>query len=437
MIGNCEGCGAAKPRVHIDGAVLCDRCADRLTARLTGLPELPEPPPPFTLTGPDGIDHVFRIRLQRAPTGVIVELEETGVPDGSGWQFSVLGAHDGSVDELIAQVRALAEREMAVRFLDVNPHRPGWILRGEEVAGRLVWDEETGAGGPYGVVVDGQTLSWEELGRALEPFEGWRFRLRIEARCLDARPDADVIPLVDRGGGQADAVDDEAVSPSIDQVLEGFLADQESRLAPRTFRRYAEVISLLRDCLNGYGHQSLDDVERRRFDDAYDRDPDAFVHLFGPSKIVENLGEFLGYFMIRKVMGGEELMRAAGTVTKKLAAWLGEHGHLDPDTVEIAIDRGSEAVWELPMAERLSRLLSEESLRTTIDVNALDDDEYLEDFLMIERVEPGRLWFEGGIGPVKVSRETSDVAQEGWSVNIVLGRQSGGWRVLEVGSVYP
>jgi len=31
----------------------------------------------------------------------------------------------------------------------------------------------------YDVVVDGRRLSWEEFGRALEPFEGWDFTLRI------------------------------------------------------------------------------------------------------------------------------------------------------------------------------------------------------------------------------------------------------------------
>jgi hypothetical protein len=30
-------------------------------------------------------------------------------------------------------------------------------------------------------------------------------------------------------------------------------------------------------------------------------DDEAFVHLFGPEKIADNLGEFLDYFMVRKV----------------------------------------------------------------------------------------------------------------------------------------
>lgn len=114
---------------------------------------------------------------------------------------------------------------------------------------------------------------------------------------------------------------------------------------------------LLRHCLNGYGHQSLDGRERKRWEAAFTEDEDAFVKLFGPDKIADNLGEFLGYFMIRKVMAGEEFLRAAGTVTKKLAKWLGEHGYLDAGTVDVAAERAADASRDLPQAERLSRLL--------------------------------------------------------------------------------
>jgi hypothetical protein len=225
--------------------------------------------------------------------------------------------------------------------------------------------------------------------------------------------------------------------PTIDDALEEFLVEQEKRLAPRTFRNYADVIHLLRGCLNGYGYQSLDADERRRWETAYERDEEAFVHVFEPAKIADNLGEFLDYFMIRKVMAGEELLRAAGTVTKKLAKWLGVHGYLDENAVEDAVDRGAAAARDLPNAERLSGLLFEQARKSVVDVQTLDDDEYVEDYLMIDRVEHGALWFEGEIGPVKVPKAASDIAQPGWSINIVLGRANETWHVVEVGNVYP
>ena len=110
---------------------------------------------------------------------------------------------------------------------------------------------------------------------------------------------------------------------TIDDALVRFLDAQRSRLAPRTFRRYEEICDLLRHCLNGYGHTGLSGLELKRWERAYEAgDEEAFCHLMGPEHLVDNLGEFLGYFMIRKVAAGQEVLRAAGTVTKSLARWL-------------------------------------------------------------------------------------------------------------------
>ena len=224
---------------------------------------------------------------------------------------------------------------------------------------------------------------------------------------------------------------------NIDRALSEFLIDQQHRLAARTLRTYTDVVGLLRDCLNGYGYQSLDPDERRRWEHAFDSDEDAFVHLFGPDKITENFGEFLGYFMIRKVAAGQELLRAAGTVTTKLATWLGERGYLDPAEVGDAAERGRAAARDLPRAEKLSQLLFEQAHAASIDVDEIADEDYIEDYLAIEKVEPGALWFEGGIGPVAVPKAASNIAQTGWSVNVSLARSANTWHILEVGDVYP
>jgi hypothetical protein len=404
-------------------------------AAITGYPELPDAPQPIEVADGDGRLHLLEYRVWRASTGIEVELGEARFAEG--YHFAVLGAHDADVGELVALVTRRAEQEIARRYLEPNPHRAGWIITGDEAAGRLVCGEERELGGPFDVVVDGHTLTWEELGRALEPYEGWRFRLVLEDPCEDVRPDAEVIELVGREDGQELGKREPKGPPNIDKVLLEFLAEQEQRLAPRTYRNYVEVVSLLRDCLNSYGSQNLDDAERSRFDDAYDTDDEAFVHLFGPEKIADNLGEFLDYFMIRKVLAGEELLRAAGTVTKKLAKWLGERAYLDPQGVDIAVDRGSAALRDLPRAEKLSRLLHEQARRTSINVHELSDDDYIEDYLMIERVEPGAIFFDGGVGPVTVTTAGSDIAEAGWSVSIVLGRVGKSWQVIGVGKVYP
>ncbi len=226
--------------------------------------------------------------------------------------------------------------------------------------------------------------------------------------------------------------------PNIREALDGFLAEQQARLSTRTYRKYEEVIELLVICLDGYGYLYLDEADRERWEEAFDAgDEAAFSNLFGPEKIPDALGEFLGYFMIRKVIASDELLRASGTVTKKLARWLEERGLLDETGVSEMVEESAEAGRDLPRAAQLTDLLYEQSRKTNIDVHALADEDYLEDYLFIEKVEPGALWFERGIGPVKVPAKAGKLAQPGWSINIVLGRKGGTWRILEVGNVYP
>src|SRR5262249_53766875 len=97
--------------------------------------------------------------------------------------------------------------------------------------------------------------------------------------------------------------------------------------------------------------------DAKRFDRLY-KAPGAahrdFCEIFGPEYILPNVGEFLGYFMVRKVMAGPALLRAAGTVTKKLAAWLAEQGYADAATVERAKERGAAGARDPPKADALA-----------------------------------------------------------------------------------
>jgi hypothetical protein len=227
--------------------------------------------------------------------------------------------------------------------------------------------------------------------------------------------------------------------PTIDVVLQEFLTGCRSRLSARTVRTYEAVIDLVRACLNSYGYQSLSEAEQHEFQLAYEAgDEQAFCRMFGAEKIAESVGEFLGYFMPRKVVAGEELLRASGTVVGKLVAWLAEWGAIPPEVAQEAQQRARAAARDLPQAARLAAVLFDaaESGRS-VRVEALDDADYIEDELMISRVEPGRLWFDDDIGPVKVPRAASDLARPGWTVSLVLGRVRGQWRMVQVGSVYP
>lgn len=226
---------------------------------------------------------------------------------------------------------------------------------------------------------------------------------------------------------------------SIERALADFLSEQRLRLADASFRKYVEVVDLLCSSLNNYGHDALSARERRRFAEAYDAgDEQAFCHLFGPEKIPEHLGSFLGYFMVRKVFASRELLRAAGTVTERLVRWLERDGYVEADVAAEAIERAKAAARDLPRADRLGELLVDLTDAHPPDgLGELAEDCFVEDFLPIERVEPGALWFEGGIGPLVVPKAASELAEVGWEVNVVMARTADGWRLLEVGCVYP
>lgn len=231
--------------------------------------------------------------------------------------------------------------------------------------------------------------------------------------------------------------DGAVAKPTINEVFAEFLAAEKQRLAARTYRRYEEVIDLFRHSLDGYAYESLPTPERAFWEERWQADEEAgsYCNTFGPEKIPGELGSFLGYFMIRKVMGGAELMRAAGTATGKLVAWLAEKGYIGPDDTADALERTNDAARDLPRAERLAGLLYDHA-RVGRSERILEEWE-TDLAATITRIESGKLWFDG-VGPVAVPIEASDLAEEGWEVSaLALGRTRSGWKILEMGNVYP
>jgi hypothetical protein len=226
---------------------------------------------------------------------------------------------------------------------------------------------------------------------------------------------------------------------TIDETLDRFLADQRERLSEKTFRRYQDVVQLLRHSLDGYAYTSLDDNERQRWEAEFEtREDGAFCRLFGPEKIPVHLGEFLGYFMVRKVFASQELLKASGTVTGKLMRWLSQHSYIDEQSAEDANDRAREASRDLPIADRLGMMLHDLAANAPdINPDQVAEQDWVEDYLAITDVETGRIWFEGGVGPITVPRKASNLARRGWSMHITAARLNDAWHLLEIGFVYP
>ena len=133
---------------------------------------------------------------------------------------------------------------------------------------------------------------------------------------------------------------------TIDQLFEEFLADQEARLSPKTFDKYEGIIHLYRSYLESYwpGHSGKDY-------DAITKAKGTYCGTFGAEDITSGFSEFLGYFMPRKVIAGNETMKAAGTVVKKLAKWLVEKGYTEDD--ESVRELVGTTARDLPASQKL------------------------------------------------------------------------------------
>jgi len=223
-------------------------------------------------------------------------------------------------------------------------------------------------------------------------------------------------------------------------ILEKFLDEQQERLAKRTFVKYNDVITLFEDYLDGYAYQHLDEEEAKSFEKKLFNESKQYCELYSTDRLDSiELDEFMTYFMIRKVMASQELLKNTGTVLRKFVKWLKENSYIKEEKFKQLYDTVNEKKGDLPKVEKLSELLYDNGRRNSIYTY----DDYEEDNFIISKVEDDKLWLESfleenkEIGPVKVSKKISSLAQIGWSVYLVLGKSDGSWFIIESGNVYP
>ena len=227
---------------------------------------------------------------------------------------------------------------------------------------------------------------------------------------------------------------------TISEVLAEYLRMERGSLAPKTHARYTEVIVLFRQRLNGYAANSLSQFERARFDKLFNAEGEQhreFCDIFGPEHILENVGEFLNYFMVSKVMAGADTLRASGTVMKKLAKWLAERDYVGTDDAALTIAQGADAARNLPAAEKLSALLYD--LTTGRHVPKDSD---IEGRFSITKVEPGRIWLQdddGGedFGPILLTERATKLCRVGWTISGAVRKSGNRCVLVEAFQVYP
>jgi len=230
----------------------------------------------------------------------------------------------------------------------------------------------------------------------------------------------------------------EQVKP-IKEILWEFLDEQQARLSSKTYSGYEEAICYFEKYLNGWAHKYLNEKDKIRLNELYAREGRKYCEIFGPEYIrAFEIKDFLGHFMIRNVLASKTSLETVGRVMHKLVKWMHEKNYMNFDDYEALNWLVRRLKVDMPVAEEVSDLLCLYALTHPVE----DYSKTLDDFFIITKVKPGKLWFESyqdgeEVGPVIVSEDISSKCKEGWTICLLLAKAGNTWRILESGNMYP
>ncbi len=120
----------------------------------------------------------------------------------------------------------------------------------------------------------------------------------------------------------------------IKQVFKEFLEEQKKRLSEKTYDDYEGIIELFEASLDEYAWNGISDGHRA-YNDAHNKGL-TYMDIYDHTHIFENVGEFLDYFVPRKVICGREFtLKTCPRVIRKLLKWMRDKGMLDKTNEEI------------------------------------------------------------------------------------------------------
>lgn len=134
----------------------------------------------------------------------------------------------------------------------------------------------------------------------------------------------------------------------IKDLFNEFLNEQKQNLSKKTYRDYETIIELFEDSLNGYAWNYIED------DEAYDKAEKknlTFIDIYDHTHIWNNVGEFLDYFIPKKVNWGDEfVLKTCPRVIRKLLKWMRDKKLLDKTNEEIDLQCENQN-WEESLKE--------------------------------------------------------------------------------------
>ena len=176
VVSKCQDCQQNEVFVHFGEETLCLDCYNgRMEKRFGGAAT--SYPEGVAIRDGHGEVHHFQLRKRLDPIGIFMEAEEL---KSGGYHFKLQGDLYCDQGRLLLDLIAKAERGMAEKYVERGTFPNGQSydsIKNNRLAGRVEWnplDEDV----PF-LVVDGNSYTWEEVGRMLMSFEGFQVKLEM------------------------------------------------------------------------------------------------------------------------------------------------------------------------------------------------------------------------------------------------------------------
>ena len=176
MVSKCQDCQLNEVFVHFGEEKLCLKCTNGRMEEQFGVAATSYPEGVAIRDGLGETRH-FQLRKRLDPINIFMEAEEL---EPAGYHFKIQGDLYCDQGRLLLDLIAKAERGMAEKYVERGTFPNGQSydsIKNNRLAGRVEWnlaDEDV----PL-LVVDGNSYTWEEVGRMLMSYEGFQVKLEM------------------------------------------------------------------------------------------------------------------------------------------------------------------------------------------------------------------------------------------------------------------
>lgn len=216
---------------------------------------------------------------------------------------------------------------------------------------------------------------------------------------------------------------------TISAAIEDFFSQLKQNVSEKTYRQYESVMSYWVSFLAGYHPEDLQ---------AYDG-PDEYgwkaYQLRAPAaKMMDYTGEFLAYFVPRKIHPSTTEATQINRGIKKLHKWMLSEGLLNADA---PVD--SEVGDDLAQCAKASDIMNQYGAmmlgRPITDQE--EECQFIIDSVERDHINLNSFMDEKEYHRILTSPEALKILKEGWSFSGVLGKKDGKCYVMEVWTMYP